>query len=54
MYPSGNTGGVVRAVTELCRSVVESCLEPPLFFGDVLPVYCPAEIKFECKRYILR
>jgi hypothetical protein len=30
MYPSGNTGGIARAVTEPCRSVVESCLAPPL------------------------
>jgi hypothetical protein len=66
--PSRNAGGVVRidvdsssgtirvvpsAVTELCRSVVESCFEPPLV-DDALPEYRPLEIEYESRHYIFR
>jgi hypothetical protein len=45
-----SSSGTVRVVP----TVVGSCLEPPLVFGDALPVYHPREIEFEGKRYILR
>jgi hypothetical protein len=60
MYPSGNTGGVVRVdidvdsasgTVRVVPSIVDSCLGVP---GDALPAYRPSEIVYDGKRYVLR
>jgi hypothetical protein len=51
---SGTVHVIPSVVTELCRSVVGSCLSPPLVPGGDLPVYHPVEIVHEGRRYVLR
>jgi hypothetical protein len=45
-----SSSGTVRVVP----TAVESCLAPPLRPGDALPEYCPTEIEYEGRRYILK